>query len=71
MHASIAGPNAIDPDRMTPEERLAEIGRILGAGLVRLHARKSSALFADGGESCLDFSPDQRSHANRLAKQEA
>jgi hypothetical protein len=42
MHASIAGPNAIDPDRMTPEERLAEIGRILGAGLVRLHARKSS-----------------------------
>jgi hypothetical protein len=71
MHASLAGPHAIAPERMTPEERIAEIGRILGVGLVRLAARKSSPLIADGGECCLDFSPDQRSHADGLTKQKA
>lgn len=64
MDTPTAGPNAIDPARMTPEERMAEIGRILGAGLVRLHAGQSSELSADIGESCLDFSPPQRRHAN-------
>ena len=30
--------NALDPNRMTPAERLAELGRILAAGLIRMKA---------------------------------
>ena len=32
--------NALDPNRMTPAERLAELGRILAAGLIRMKARE-------------------------------
>lgn len=71
MHASLAGPNAIDPSRMTSDERLAEIGRILGLGLIRLHAGKSRPLSADSGDSCLDFSADQRRHADTLTRGKA
>lgn len=49
MHASFSGPNTIAPDRMTPAERHADVGRILAAGAVRLLAQKSSLLAADGG----------------------
>jgi hypothetical protein len=55
--------NALNPDRLTPAERLDEIADILAAGLMRLRARKSSQISGDPGESSLDFSPDQRSHA--------
>lgn len=68
MRTSAAGPNALDPARMTSVERFAEIGRILALGLERLHAGKSTALFADGGDSCLDFSPHPRRHAETLGK---
>jgi hypothetical protein len=47
---------------MTAAERLDEIADILAAGLIRLSARKSSALSCDHGESSLDFSPDQSGH---------
>jgi hypothetical protein len=59
MRASIAGSNAVAPERMTSGERLYEIA----AGLLRLRALKSSALSADPGESSLPYSPDQRGHA--------
>lgn len=71
MHASLAGPNAIDPERITPDERLAEVGRLLGMALVRLHADRSSPLSADRGDSCLDFPPDQRRHAVMLPTRKA
>lgn len=32
--------NALDPNRMTAAERLAEVGEILAAGLLRLRARE-------------------------------
>jgi hypothetical protein len=32
--------NALDPNRMTAAERLAEIGEILAVGLLRLRARE-------------------------------
>lgn len=64
MHAILAGPNAIDPERMTPDERIAEIGRILGLGFIRLNAVKSTALSDDCGDSCLDFPAHQRRHAD-------
>ena len=53
----------LHPDRLTPSERLTELGQILAAGLMRLHARKSSRLSADGGDSSVDFPPDQSGHA--------
>jgi hypothetical protein len=56
--------NALSPNQMSPAERLDEIADILAAGLMRLRARKSSALSRDGGESSLDYSPDQRGHAD-------
>ncbi|WP_296423464.1 hypothetical protein [Yoonia sp.] len=42
---------------MSADARLAEIGRILAAGVVRLNATQSSDLSADGGDSFVDFSP--------------
>ena len=56
--------NPLDPRHMTAAERLDEIADILAAGLMRLRARKSSPLSHDPGESSLDFSPDQRGHAD-------
>jgi hypothetical protein len=35
--------NALDPNRMTATERIAEIGEILAAGLLRLRAREADA----------------------------
>lgn len=65
------GLNAIDPDRLTPEERVAEVGRILAAGVLRLHAGKSSPLSADRGDSWVDFLPGQRRHADTLTSGKA
>jgi hypothetical protein len=64
MRGALTGPNALHPDRMTANERIAEIAEILASGLMRLLARKSSHLSRDHGESSLDFSPDQRGHAH-------
>ncbi len=50
---------------MTPAERLAELGLILGAGLIRMNARKSSALSADRRESSVDLSRPKSTHATR------
>lgn len=55
-------PNPLRPDQMTAAERLAELGEILAAGLIRLRAGQSSSISADRGESCLDLAPDQSGH---------
>lgn len=49
MHESLSGPNAVAADRMTAEERLAEVGRLLAAGILRLRTR----------DIRLDFPPDK------------
>ena len=54
----------LHPDRLTPAERLTELAQILALGLMRLHARKSSRLSADRGDSSVDFLPDQSGHAD-------
>jgi hypothetical protein len=59
--------NAVDPDRMTPAERLAEIGELLGTAFIRLQARKSRRLSDDCGESSLDSTLHQRGYADVLA----
>jgi len=53
----ISGPNPLCPERMSADARLAEIGRILAVGVVRLNAAQSSDLSADDGDSFVDFSP--------------
>jgi len=59
-------PNALSPDRMTPQERLAEVAEILSAGLMRLSAAKSSSLSAHCADSFVDFMPDHETvTANR------
>jgi hypothetical protein len=40
---------------MSPEARLAEVGRILAAGVIRLRADKSSDLSAEPGDSFVDL----------------
>ena len=57
--------NPLHPNRMSPAERVAEIGRILAAGLIRMKASKSSALSADRGESTVDLSGPKSGHATR------
>jgi hypothetical protein len=44
--------NALDPYLMTAAERVAEIGEILAAGLIRVRARQR------GAERSLDFTAD-------------
>ena len=62
----VSGPNPLCPERMSSEARLAEIGRILAAGVVRLNAAPSSGLSAESGDSFVDFSP--RKSGGRRAK---
>jgi hypothetical protein len=59
-------PNPVDPEHLSPAERLDEIAEILAAGLMRLRVRKSSPLSPDCGESSLDCSGTQSGHANAL-----
>ena len=61
----------LHPNPMTSDERLAEIAEILARGLVRLHARKSSPLSADRGDSFVDLPPHRSGHANTLKRRMA
>ena len=61
----------LHPDHMSADERLAEIAEILARGLMRLHARKSSPLSADRGDSSVDFLPDRSGHADTLTRRTA
>jgi hypothetical protein len=56
--------NALDPDLMNTDERLAVLAGLLAAGLIRLRARQSSQLSGDRGESPLDCSPHRRRHVS-------
>ena len=62
----VSGPNPLCPERMSANTRLAEIGRILAAGVIRLNAEQSSDLSAEDGDSFVDFSP--RKSGGRRAK---
>lgn len=48
------------------DERIAEVGALLAAGLMRLRASKSSAFASEFGESSLHISPGQSSHVAEL-----
>ena len=50
------GGNGICPSTMTAEARIAELGRIVAAGVLRLR-EQSSSISAHGGDSSLAISP--------------
>jgi len=55
--------NPLDPNHLSPEERLAELGHILAAGLIRLRVGKSSPLSGVAGESYVDLPAPKSGHA--------
>ena len=55
--------NAIDPNRMSTDERLVELAELLARGLVRLRAKQSSRLSAPAESSFVDFTGNQSGHA--------
>ena len=55
MHDISSAPNPLSPERMTSDERLAELGRILAAGLRRVLPEQSSHLSAAGKDSSFDI----------------
>ena len=55
MHNAMSGPNGLPPERMSADERLGELGRILAAGVRRILAQQSSPLSASGGDSSVDI----------------
>jgi hypothetical protein len=57
--------NALDPNLMTAAERLAEIGEILAAGLIRLRARQRETLVRRSGECSFDFPAHQSVHGRK------
>lgn len=48
-------PNGLAPRRMSPDERQAEIGRILAAGLRRMWSHNSTHLSAETRDSFVDI----------------
>jgi hypothetical protein len=55
--------NASKAQQLSVQERLDEVATLLAAGLMRLHARQSSSLPANCGESLLDCPGHQSGHA--------
>ena len=60
--------NALDPNLMTAAERLAEIGEILAAGILRLRVKQYQT--ADGGDLSLDFPAHQSRHGRNPRRRE-
>ena len=57
--------SAVHPQRLTANERLDEVGRILAAGILRVRAKHmESKAISMGGEreSSLDFTAKQSGH---------
>ena len=54
--------NALDPDRMTADERLDEVAEILAAGFLRLRSYESANNSNGFGDFPLDFPAHQSVH---------
>lgn len=61
--------NALDPERMSPEERLREVGEILATGLLRLRAKRVGES-ENHRESSLDFAARQSVHGRKRRSRE-
>ena len=56
MHRSPKGESPSPIDTMTDDERFTELGQIIAAGIIRMHA-KSSSISAGDADSSLGSSP--------------
>jgi hypothetical protein len=63
--------NPLNPDRVTPTERLAEVTRLLALGLVRLRYRQSTQVSELTRESSLHLKFVQSGHAKRPKRRKA
>jgi hypothetical protein len=61
-------PNALDPNLMTPAERLREVGEILALGLLRL--REKQLKTGNRRDNSLDFTANQSGHARTKKRRE-
>ena len=59
--------NALDPARMTREERLREVASILALGLIRMRMPPGNKP-AESGQTELDFPLPSRVHSNRASR---
>lgn len=64
-------PNALHPDRMTAQERRAELCRLLALGLIRLRQRDVAQLSDGIGESSLHYPANQSVHATPIHRRTA
>ena len=55
MRDAHSGPNPMPADRLSADERIGEIGRILAAGIARIRPEQSSSLSAPGEDSSFDI----------------
>lgn len=67
--ARASGPNPINPDRMTVEERRTELCSLLALGLIRLHQREGRQNTDIYGESSLHNSAWPSIHAVPIRKE--
>jgi len=51
MHRSPKGESPSPIDTMTDDERLTELGQIIAAGIIRMHAKSSSISASDADSS--------------------
>jgi hypothetical protein len=58
--------NSLDPNFMTPTERITELAEILARALIRPRPRQSSRISADDGDSPLDCAAIQSGHGPEL-----
>lgn len=58
MHRSPKGESPSPIDTMTDDERFTELGQIIAAGIIRMHA-KSSSISASDADSSLGSSPSK------------
>lgn len=59
--------NALDPARMTREERLREVSSILALGLIRMRTPPDNKP-PESGQTELDFPLPPRVHSNRASR---
>jgi len=63
IRQSSATSNALSPAHLSPQDRRAELCRILALGVIRLRMRHDAQHSADNGEIALHNSADQSGHA--------
>lgn len=64
-------PNPLHPDKMSPAERRAEIGRILAAGIIRLINANQARRSVEDGDRSLHFHPNQSGTAGPTQRRSA